>query len=89
MNTASTTTPTVSAPFAWHERLDVTLEFLKDPAFAIRFALDHVPDAGMMRDFMVDWQEDREAGEDARTLHWLEMLRECVTYGQEAAGQNR
>ncbi len=67
--------PTFSAPFAWHERLDLTLAFLKDPAFAIRFALGHV-DPGMVRDFMEDWQADHDAGETRRTLHWLEGMRE-------------
>lgn len=76
-------TPTFSAPFAWHERLDVTLEFLKDPAFAIRFALDHV-DPGMVRDFMEDWRDDKDAGETTRTLHWLEGMREDLNCGRQA-----
>lgn len=74
--------PTLSAPFEWHENLAVTLEFLQDPAFAIRFALDHVEDAAMMRDFLEDWQEDHDAGHTMRRAHWLKMLRESLQYGQ-------
>lgn len=89
MNTASTSfasVPTFSTPFEWHDRIDVTLEFLQDPAFAIRFALDHV-DPGMVRDFMEDWQEDRGAGTTSRLRHVLEGMREDLTYGQPAAAE--
>lgn len=74
--------PTFSAPFAWHERLDVTLEFLQDPAFAIRFALDHVEDAGMFRVFLEEWQEDHEAGETSRVRYLLKGMKEAIEYGQ-------
>ncbi len=83
---ATDTTPTFSEPFEWHERLEVTLGFLRDPAFAIRFALDHV-DPGMVRDFMEDWQEDHDAGTTSRLRHVLEGMREDLTYGQPAAAE--
>lgn len=78
--------PTLAAPFEWHENLAVTLEKLQDPAFAIRFALDHV-DPGMVRDFMEDWQDDHDAGETARVAHWLGMLEESIRYGQMAEAE--
>lgn len=89
MTTTNTfaTTPTFSAPFEWHEHLAVTLEFLRDPASAIRFALDHV-DPGMVRDFMEDWQEDNEEGTTRRLRHVLEGMREDLTYGRPAAGED-
>lgn len=75
---------TFSAPFAWHERLDATLEFLQDPAFAIRFALDHV-NPGMVHDFMADWQEDHDTGTTTRLRHILEGMKEDLSYGQQEA----
>lgn len=68
--------------FPWHEHIEETRGLLKAPASAIRFALDHV-DPGQMRDFMEDWQEDHEAGEDHRTRWWLEMIKESLLYGQQ------
>lgn len=82
-----TTTTTHAAPRAWHEDLDMTLRLLQDPAFAIRFALDHVPDAGLGRIFLEEWQDDRAEGTTARLRHLLEGMKEDLSYGQAEAAE--
>lgn len=76
-----------SAPAPWCEDLDVTLRLLQDPAFAIRFALDHVPDAGLGRIFLEEWQDDRAEGTTARVRQLLEGMREDLSYGQPEAAE--
>lgn len=83
----NTTTTTHTAPLAWHEDLDMTLRLLQDPAFAIRFALDHVPDAGLGRIFLEEWQDDRAEGTTARLRHLLEGMKEDLSYGQSEAAE--
>lgn len=81
-----TTPPTENntAPSVWHERIDATRESLRDPASAIRFALEHVYPP-MFRDFMEDWQDDHDAGESHRVRHFLEGMKEDLRCGQPEA----
>lgn len=81
------TTSSASASAPWCEDLDVTLRLLQDPAFAIRFALDHVPDAGLGRIFLEEWQDDRAEGTTARVRHLLEGMKEDLSYGQPEAAE--
>ena len=54
---------------------------------AIRFALDHVPDAGLGRIFLEEWQDDRAEGTTARIRHLLEGMKEDLSYGQPEAAE--
>lgn len=84
MTIATITAPDFSAPHGWYLNIDATLGLLKDPALAIRFAIDHV-EGYMVRHFLEDWQADRDAGETARVRDWLEEMKEAILYGQQVA----
>ncbi len=81
------TASAASAPAPWYKDLDGTLRLLQDPAFAIPFALDHVPDAGLCRIFLEEWQDDHAEGTTHRVRYLLEGMKEALSYGQPEAAE--